>query len=107
MIDVSVVVVTFKESPEVLRACFDTLRRSVGCMWELIIVDNGNRADLGDLTRGIVHVRIVSNGENRGFAYAVNQGMRAGEGRYFLLLNPDTEVGPDVLAGMVARMDHD
>lgn len=107
MIDLSIVVVTYKESLSVLKDCFDSVARSTGLSYELIIVDNG----ANDATRGLLssyeHSKYMANPENRGFAAAVNQGMNISTGRYVLLLNPDTSFEPDVLAEMVRRLDRD
>src|SRR5688500_4062428 len=37
-------------------------------------------------------VRLIANGENRGYAAGNNQGIEAARGRNVMLLNPDTEV---------------
>jgi hypothetical protein len=50
-------------------------------------------------------VRLVANDENRGFTAANNQGLALSQGRYLLLLNPDTEVIGDALATMLNYMD--
>lgn len=102
----SIVIVTFRENREVLRACFDSVKRSTLRDLEVIVVDNG----ASDETRSLVQefgFRYVRNSENRGFAYAVNQGMKVSVGEYVLLLNPDTEFAPLVLGVMCERLDRD
>lgn len=102
----SIVIVTFRESEEVLRACFSSVKRARDISFETIVVDNGG----SDTTKALVGefgFDYVRNTENRGFAYAVNQGMRRARGEYVLLLNPDTEFGPDVLKKMTDHLDQD
>lgn len=105
MTDLSIVIVTFHEAPAVLRACFASL---AGRDAEVIVVDNGSREEtrmlLGEVLPAATY---CANSENRGFAAAVNQGMRQSHGRYVLLLNPDTVVPGETLATMVANMDRD
>ncbi len=112
MIDVSIVILTYKEAPEVLAACLGAVRASApggdSSRREVIIVDNSGSA----ATERLVHEYLptatyLANAENRGFAAAVNQGMRLATGRYILLLNPDTVVPPDAIERMVQHMDAD
>jgi GT2 family glycosyltransferase len=108
MIDLSVVVVTFTEHPDVLRRCFESLAASQGLTIEVVVVDNANRPATAALLKQVLSTAsYLPNRENRGFAAAVNVGMRAAKGTYILLLNPDTEFQPQVLASMVDHLRHD
>lgn len=105
---VSIVIVTYKEDLRVLRECFLSMRASTGVTTEVFVVDNGGRAQTASLLAEILpNATYLQNAENRGFAAAVNQGMRASTGRYVLLLNPDTVLPSSTLATMVRNMDHD
>lgn len=107
MKDVSVVIVTYKEGLDVLKACFDSVATQTGINWELIVVDNG----ASEATRGLLSSypssTYIRNASNRGFAAAVNQGMKRSNGRYTLLLNPDASFLPDVFLKMVTHLDAD
>lgn len=106
MIDVSVVIVTYKVQPEVLRACFRHLAASEGVGLEVIVVDNeGSETVKSLLLSEVPHALYIANNENRGFAAAVNQGIKISRGRFVLLLNPDTEVPATALRDVVAHMD--
>lgn len=108
MLDVSIVVVTYKEDLDVLRRCFESVKTSLGVDSELVIVDNACRQDTATLLHEVMpNAQYVANNENRGFAAAVNQGMRLSKGRYVLLLNPDTEFASDVLKKMISHLDQD
>lgn len=108
MLDLSIVIVTYKEDLDVLRRCFESVLASTGLSYELIVVDNARRESTEQLLRELSSTAVyVPNPHNMGFAYAVNIGMRAAKGRQILLLNPDTEFRPDVLAKMVAHLDLD
>jgi GT2 family glycosyltransferase len=74
-----------------LRRC-EAIRRGAA---EVVIVDNHSPADRAatKLSR-LSGVSVVRNGENRGFAKAVNRGGRLSRGEWVLLLNPDVTV-PD------------
>jgi N-acetylglucosaminyl-diphospho-decaprenol L-rhamnosyltransferase len=53
-----------------------------------IVVDNASQ----DATLQRVRASHIANRENRGFAAAVNQGVRATEAEFILLLNPDVKI---------------
>jgi N-acetylglucosaminyl-diphospho-decaprenol L-rhamnosyltransferase len=73
---------------------------------EIIVVDNASTDGSPEMVRAeFPLVRLVANAENRGFTAANNQGLALGQGRFLLLLNPDTEVVDDALAAMVGYMD--
>jgi N-acetylglucosaminyl-diphospho-decaprenol L-rhamnosyltransferase len=54
-----------------------------------IVIDNASQDRTVELVRSFPSVRVIANQENRGFAGAVNQGLRASDADYALLLNPD------------------
>lgn len=91
--DVSVCVVAYN-CLEPLRACLASIRRftrEASC--EVLVVDNASRDGTAEwLGSGPEGVRAVCNEDNRGFAAATNQAVRAATGDYVLLLNPDTEL---------------
>jgi N-acetylglucosaminyl-diphospho-decaprenol L-rhamnosyltransferase len=108
LVDLSVIVVSWNVS-NLLRCCLRSLHQSLGAgplRWEVIVVDNASADDTVPMVRAeFPGVRLLVNEENPGFSAANNQGMAAGRGRYFLLLNPDTEVLDDGAALLVAFAD--
>ena len=83
--DVAAVVVTYNSASEV-----DNCLRSLENVAEIVVVDNGSQDDtcrvVGQHRKG---VRFIANPENRGFAGAANQGVRATVSPLVLFLNPD------------------
>ncbi len=73
---------------------------------EVILVDN---ASDGPIPPGWAHppagVRLVARPENGGFAAGVNTGRSETRAGWLLLLNPDVEVEPGFLAGVLDRID--
>jgi len=60
---------------------------------EVILVDNASTDDTCRVVpEEFPWVRLIGNGVNRGFAAAVNQGLRASAGELVLILNPDVSV---------------
>jgi len=74
--------------------------------WETIVVDNASSDGSAEMIRReFPQVRLITNDENRGFTAANNQGLALGQGRYLLLLNPDTELVGDALATMIGYLE--
>src|SRR5690242_4395003 len=56
-----------------------------------VVVDNASKDATLECTRR-PGVRVIANKENRGFAAAVNQGVRSTDAEFILLLNPDARL---------------
>lgn len=100
MREFGIVIVTHHSAREV-GACLDAAMRTGA---EIVVVDNAGCEEtaLEVERRG---VRLIRNATNRGFAGAVNQGIRALATPFILLLNPDAviEKGVAALAEICAR----
>ena len=88
MTRVSIVVVTH-QSGDFIGACLDSIAQIPET--EVVVVDNAS----SDSTRVRVserNVTLIENHDNRGFAAAVNQGVRSTSAPLILLLNPDAHI---------------
>lgn len=115
--DVSIVIVSWnvRQCLQVcLRSIMASLRRCpsdpsvIGSpsSWEIIIVDNASTDGSAQMiAEEFPQVQLILNDANLGFARATNQGIRQSQGRYVLLLNPDTVLFPETLCCMVAFLD--
>ncbi|MGA9349047.1 MAG: glycosyltransferase family 2 protein [Anaerolineae bacterium] len=73
---------------------------------EVIVVDSASSdGSVAMVEEEFPQVRLLANSENVGFTVGNNQGITVSQGRYILLLNPDTEIVGDALATMVECMD--
>ncbi len=92
---------------EILRDCLSSIRRSVsGVKYEILVVDNCSGDGTGAMVKSeFPGVVLIRNTANRGFAAASNQAIRAGRGRYLILLNPDTLVREGSLEELVSFLD--
>jgi hypothetical protein len=62
------------------------------------VVDNASEDASADGLDGLpLPLTIIRNSENRGFAFACNQGAKLGDSEYILFLNPDSRFFPDSL----------
>jgi GT2 family glycosyltransferase len=98
--NVAAVIVTYNSGGEIARCL-----RSLAGVGEVIVVDNASTDDTIEqarLTRP--DATVLANRENRGFAAAVNQGVRASRAALVALLNPDVELqSPLTAESAVAR----
>ena len=90
-----------------LARCLESLARGASrCATDVLVVDNGSAdGSAGMVREHFPAVRLVANASNVGFARAVNQLWPYARGRYWLLLNPDTETKPGAIDTLVALMD--
>ena len=114
MVDVSIVIVNWNVR-DLLRRCLRSISsiqhpassiQHPAVTVEIIVVDNASTDGSVDMVRDeFPDVHLAANVSNRGFPAANNQGIDVAQGRYVLLLNPDTELLGEALAKMVAFAD--
>jgi GT2 family glycosyltransferase len=102
---ISLVIVTYEAGPT-LGDCLAAVRAQTYGDFELIVVDNASLDGAGPAAaKADPSIRLIANGENLGFAAAVNQGARIARGRWLALLNPDAFAAPDWLEALAAAAD--
>ncbi|MDD5736887.1 MAG: glycosyltransferase family 2 protein [Candidatus Omnitrophica bacterium] len=91
--DLSVIIVNWNTGA-LLRDCVESVyRETTNHTFEIIIVDNASSDESIPLVeKEFKDVVIIKNSKNLGFAKGNNIGVEAAEGRYVILLNPDTKV---------------
>ena len=102
----SVVIVSYNVR-HFLVQCLDSVHRATaGMEADVWVVDNASSDDsVAYAKRFFPNVHYLENAENVGFARANNQAIRASEGEYVLLLNPDTIVGETTLRTCIEFLD--
>ena len=100
--DLAVVIVNYNAGDYLVR-CLASLEDAVGdASAEIVVVDNDSRDGSAQRAlRSHLRVRLMVNDTNRGFAAAVNQGIRATTAPFVLLLNPDAEFVSGTLGGLL------
>lgn len=96
-----IVIVNWNSNTQLME-CLNSIPQTLNNTFELkqiIIVDNAST----DISLQGVHtlplpIVLIQNTENKGFAYACNQGSRRSEADYLLFLNPDTRMYPNSLS---------
>lgn len=89
-----------------LAGCLDGLRAQQYKDFQIILVDNGSTDDsIAFVERCYPEVKLIALPQNKGFAAAVNLGIRQSCSDYIALLNVDTVPQPAWLAQLVQMMD--
>lgn len=100
---VSVIIVAYN-SRAWLADCLASLEEQNYPAREIILVDNHSSDDT--VAWMIAHhpeIRLIQHTQAVSLAAAINSGVEAAQGEYFLLLNPDVTLQPDALSNLVQR----
>ncbi len=105
-VDLTIVIVNYN-TPDYTAQCLDSIaEHPPHCSYEIVVVDNASTDGSPDwLAAHYPHIKLVHSPENRGIAGGNNLGIRAGSGRYVLLLNNDTLVLPGALDRVVTFLN--
>ncbi len=87
------------------EAFLNSLRKITYKNIEIIVVDNASPQGVGNLQSDFPEIKLILSPENLGFAGGNNLGIKEGTGKYFFLLNNDTEVEPDFIEPLVELME--
>ena len=111
MLDLGIVIVNYN-TRDLLRTCLRTVYASEGDFaYEVCVVDNASPDGSAEMVAAeFPQAQLIANAENVGYPSANNQGLeyfgfsKSRAPRFALLLNADTELPPDALAGMLSFM---
>jgi hypothetical protein len=102
------IIILNHNSGRLLTECLDSLLSDdLPFSHELIIPDNASSDDSLDraIAKWGARLRVIRNGENKGFSWGNNIGIRAACGEYVCLLNPDTIIHPGAFQTMLGFLD--
>jgi GT2 family glycosyltransferase len=89
-----------------LAPCLEALARQTFADFQVWLVDNGSTDGSVEFLRDrYPNVHLICNPDNRGFAEANNQGIRAGHAEYVATLNNDTVADAGWLEALVRVLD--
>lgn len=99
--DVSVIIISYN-TRELTHACLASVyRQTHGVSFEVIVVDNASDDGSAEMVESCFpDVRLISSEENLGFGRGNNLAAERANGRYLLLLNPDTTVKDNAIKAL-------
>ena len=89
------VIIVAHNSADCIERCVTAVRNAKG--WKAIVVDNASTDATVEIVRRLASSSCLLNSENRGFAAAVNQGIKSAVSEVLIILNPDTIPTPGSL----------
>ncbi len=103
--DVAIVIVNYRTS-ELVDTCLASVLASCGALTlETVIVDNASGdGSVERLREAHPYATVVAMPDNRGFAAGVNAGFLNSRAELVVVLNPDTELRPGALTGLVGAL---
>jgi len=107
-LDLSVVIVSFN-TRQLLDICLASLLadlREAKLVGEVFVVDNASSDGSPEMVRErYPEVLLIASERNLGFAAANNLALRQAQGRYILLLNPDSQIVKGALEKLVSFLE--
>lgn len=100
--DLSIVILNYKMRGLVKNCIKAILESDLKVPYEIIVVDNNSNDGVEELIKErFPTVRFTQTGKNLGMGGGNNVGIRAAQGEYLAILNPDIFVFPDSLARLL------
>ncbi|MDZ7266041.1 MAG: glycosyltransferase family 2 protein [candidate division KSB1 bacterium] len=102
----SIIIITYNSRGDIARCLASLQQFCRGVAYEIIVCDNASADGSAELiAREFPFVKLLRLPENRGFGAANNAAVQMAQGRYLLLLNPDTWVDDDLAAALAGFLD--
>jgi len=101
--DISIIIVSYNVK-EYIISCIQSIYKhsKSNYSFEILIVDNNSKDRTTDsLIKDFPKISLIKNKNNAGFSTAVNQGVKISQGKYILILNPDTLFIEDTLEKLI------
>ena len=91
--DLSIIIVNYK-SKNKLETCLDSIFKAgiKDLTFEIILVENNSGDDLTPLLKLASNIKLIVSEKNLGMGGGNNLGIKAAQGEYILILNPDTVI---------------
>src|SRR5215207_1453964 len=108
--DISILIVSWNVA-NLLAACLDSilagsLNTPGAPTVEIIVLDSASADNTVEMLRArYPQVKVLLQPENVGFTRGNNLAMEQAQGRYFMLLNPDTQVVGDAIVTMFRYLE--
>jgi GT2 family glycosyltransferase len=94
-------------NPKITQVCIDSIIKYTTAPYELILVQEGDDKELKELLLSYKDAKYVQNNPARGFAPAMNAGLKMATGDYICFLNNDTVFTPQIMEEILKAFESD
>ncbi len=102
MIELSIIIVNFNVKELLEQTLISARKAAHNFAHEIFVVDNASTdGSIGIVRQKFPDVKLIANKENVGFGKANNQAMRLAQGKFLVILNPDTIVQEDTFSVII------
>ncbi len=92
-VEISIIIISYNVEAFLEQCLYSVYKSAINFEIEVFVVDNNSVDNSAEMVKSkFPDVKLICNNENKGFAYACNQGIKLSKGEYILLLNPDTVI---------------
>jgi len=110
LMDLTIITVNWN-TRDLLVDCLNSIQENLDAaptqQAEIFVVDNASSDSSAEAVRSsFPRVHLIENQDNVGFARANNRAAELAQGKYLLLLNPDTVLQPSAIKTMLAYLDN-
>jgi GT2 family glycosyltransferase len=106
-LDISIIIVNYNVKEFLQNLLYSIYKASSNISKEIIIVDNASDDGSVKLIREkFPSVQLISNKKNLGFGKANNQALKIAQGKYILLINPDTIISEDTFDKLLSFFEN-
>ncbi|MBU0722300.1 glycosyltransferase family 2 protein [Patescibacteria group bacterium] len=104
---VSIIIVNYK-SKDLTLNCIRSIRQAdwPGLDYEIIVVDNYSGDLKADDLKQFGEIKFIMNSQTIGLGAANNKGAKIAQGKYIVIINPDTLIGKDVFIKLFVYMEN-
>lgn len=104
--DLSIIILNYNVKDYTEQCILSLEKATQGLSAEIFVVDNASEdGSVPYLQARFPYVRFIANQENVGFARGNNLALGEAQGRYLLILNPDTIVEEDAIKNMIGYLE--
>jgi len=104
----SIIIVNYNTSHFINQTIRSIKKSTLDIDHEIIIVDNNSNDHSIDLIKKqFAKIKLIENSSNYGFSKAVNIGVSNSEGKFILILNPDTILKKDTISELYQTLIND